>query len=87
MKLVGKRPVIIHSVGGGWESGRRDEPIVVPFLNYLASLGYTVISIDYRLGMKEAKAKRELTSANGVEMYLRASSGAWRTSSTPRPTS
>jgi acetyl esterase/lipase len=64
--------VIIHSVGGGWESGRRDEPIVVPFLNYLASLGYTVISIDYRLGIKEAKAKGEFTSANGVEMYLRA---------------
>jgi pimeloyl-ACP methyl ester carboxylesterase len=72
VKVEGKRPVIIHSVGGGWESGRRDEPIVMPFLNYLASLGYTVISIDYRLGIKIAKSNKEFTPTNGVEMYLRA---------------
>lgn len=31
-----------------------------------------MISIDYRLGIKEAKARKEMTSTNWVEMYLRA---------------
>jgi acetyl esterase/lipase len=48
--------VIIFSVGGGWEGGARDDKGLAPFLNHLASLGYTVVSIDYRLGIKEAKA-------------------------------
>src|SRR5579875_2510482 len=71
-KAAGKRPVVIFSHGGGWEGGGRNDAGLVPFLDHLASLGYTVISIDYRLGIKEAKAKKEITSTNGVEMYLRA---------------
>jgi hypothetical protein len=43
-----------------------------PFFEYLASLGYVVVTIDYRLGMKQAKEQGELTPDNGVEMYLRA---------------
>ena len=72
VKVEGKRPVIVFSVGGGWEAGARDDRGLAPFLHYLASLGYTVISIDYRLGIKIAKANKELTPTNGVEMYLRA---------------
>jgi BD-FAE len=71
-KVAGKRPVIIFSYGGGWEGGRRDDPGTGPFLEYLTSLGHTVVAIDYRLGIKEAKAKKEFTPANGTEMYLRA---------------
>jgi pimeloyl-ACP methyl ester carboxylesterase len=72
VNVAGKRPVIIHSFGGGWEAGKRDDRIVVPFLNHFASLGYTVVSIDYRLGIKEAKAKKEITPANWGDLYLRA---------------
>jgi hypothetical protein len=72
VKVAGKSPVIIFSFGGGWETGRRDDRGVDPFLEYLTSLGYTVVAIDYRLGIKEAKAKKEFTRANGTEMYLRA---------------
>ncbi len=72
VKVTGKRPVMIFSFGGGWEGGRRDDPGIVSFLNDLASLGYAVVSIDYRLGIKEAKARKEFTRANGTEMYLRA---------------
>lgn len=72
VKVSGKRPVIIHSVGGGWETGLRDDRGVTPFLNHLSSLGYVVISIDYRLGMKAAKERNELTATNGTELYLRA---------------
>lgn len=71
-KVSGKSPVVIFSYGGGWEGGRRDDPGTEPFLEYLTTLGYAVVAIDYRLGIKEAKDKNEFTSANGTEMYLRA---------------
>lgn len=71
-KATGKRPVIIFSVGGGWESGGRDDEGLQPFLNQLASFGYAVASLDYRLGIRIAKANGEMTKENGTEMYLRA---------------
>lgn len=71
-QAVGKRPVIIFLYGGGWEGGARDDKGFVPIFNRLASSGYTVVAIDYRLGIKIAKAKNEMTRDNGAEMYLRA---------------
>ncbi len=72
VSVAGKRPVMIFSVGGGWESGARDDQGIQPFLNRFASAGYTVVSIDYRLGIKIAKANGEMTADNGTAMYLRA---------------
>lgn len=72
VNVAGKRPVIIFSVGGGWEMGGRDDEGLQPFLNQLASYGYTVVSIDYRLGIRIAKASGEMTKENGTAMYLRA---------------
>lgn len=71
-KAAGKRPVIIFMFGGGWEGGGRDDQGFVTGLNQLASRGHTVVAIDYRLGIKIAKTKNEMTRANGTEMYLRA---------------
>ncbi|MBP7050189.1 MAG: alpha/beta hydrolase [Phycisphaerae bacterium] len=70
--VVGKRPVVIFSVGGGWENASRGDGSISPFLGYLASLGHMIVSIDYRPGIKIAKANGEMTAANGVQMYLRA---------------
>lgn len=72
VEVTGKRPVIIFLYGGGWEGGARDDKGFVPGLNQFASRGYTVISIDYRLGIKIAKANKEMTRDNGAEMFLRA---------------
>ena len=72
VKVTGKRPAIIYSFGGGWEGGARSDPIADSFLDHLASTGYVVIAIDYRLGIKEAKAKGEFTPATAKDMYLRA---------------
>jgi hypothetical protein len=72
VKVEGKRTVIIFLFGGGWEGGGRSDEGFQPFLNHLASLGYTVASIDYRLGIRIAKANGEMTKENGTEMYLRA---------------
>lgn len=72
LNVAGKRPAIIFSIGGGWENGRATGSDGPSLLDYFVSLGYTVIPIDYRPGIKEAKDKKEFTSANGTEMYLRA---------------
>ncbi|MBX9622570.1 MAG: alpha/beta hydrolase [Gemmataceae bacterium] len=68
----GKRPVIIFSIGGGWENGRGTGAAGPSLLGHFTSLGYAVIPIDYRAGVKEAKDKKEFTPANGTAMYLRA---------------
>jgi hypothetical protein len=72
VNMAGKRPVIIFSIGGGWEYGGRGDGNVPPLFRYLASLGYTMVSIDYRPGIKIAKANGEMTAENGTAMYLRA---------------
>lgn len=72
IKAEGKRPVIIFSYGGGWEGGSRSDSGTVSLLNPFLTMGYDVISIDYRLGIKIAKERKEFTPANGTEMYLRA---------------
>lgn len=55
--FTGKRPVLMYQFPGGWESGTRKDmggklfPLFQPF----ASLGYVVVSIDYRLGYLKAR--------------------------------
>ncbi|MGP4753683.1 alpha/beta hydrolase family protein [Agrobacterium pusense] len=68
----GKRPVILFSFGGGWEGGDRGDETSVTMWTHFLSLGYAVVAIDYRLGIKEAKKRGEFTNENGTEMYLRA---------------
>jgi len=50
----GKRPVLICSTGGGWEVADRADRAAVDFLEHFAELGYVAVSIDYRLGVKQA---------------------------------
>lgn len=67
-----KRPVLIYSFGGGWETGTRNEPVPRSFLTHFAKRGYTVIAIDYRLAIKDAKASGEFTPDKAVSLYQRA---------------
>ncbi|WP_029903797.1 alpha/beta hydrolase [Prevotella sp. 10(H)] len=46
------KPCIIFMFGGGFVSGTRDRAGYIDYFNYLVSKGFTVVSIDYRLGMK-----------------------------------
>lgn len=72
VEVTGKRPVILFSFGGGWEGGSRTDKGFDKMFEPFTSMGYTVIAIDYRLGIKIAKERKEFTPANGTEMYLRA---------------
>jgi len=44
--------VIIFAHGGGWISGYRNQPKNISWCRFLASKGFSVVSIDYRLALK-----------------------------------
>ena len=47
-----ERPTVIHVFGGGFKEGSREESWLRPWFREMNSLGYRMISIDYRLGLK-----------------------------------
>ncbi|RNC64567.1 alpha/beta hydrolase [Proteiniphilum sp. X52] len=50
------QPCLLFVFGGGFKNGERGAALYHPFFNYFVKKGFTVVSIDYRLGMKEQKA-------------------------------
>lgn len=48
-----KRPCMIFLFGGGFVSGTRDDGEYLDYFHYLVSRGMDVISIDYRLGLRD----------------------------------
>ncbi|HOG19298.1 MAG TPA: alpha/beta hydrolase fold domain-containing protein [Salinivirgaceae bacterium] len=51
-----KQPCLIFVFGGGFKGGTRDAKYYNTYFNYFAEKGFKVVSIDYRLGMKNQKA-------------------------------
>lgn len=50
------QPCLVFVFGGGFKNGERDAALYKPYFLYFASRGFSVASIDYRLGMKGEKA-------------------------------
>lgn len=50
------QPCLLFVFGGGFKNGERGAELYHPFFNYFVKKGFTVVSIDYRLGMKDQKA-------------------------------
>lgn len=50
------QPCLIYVFGGGFKGGQRDSEHDLTYFNYFAEKGFTVVSIDYRLGMVGQKA-------------------------------
>lgn len=48
-----KKPTILFMFGGGFVQGERDNKFYQPWFKQLVDNGFTVISIDYRLGLKD----------------------------------
>ena len=46
------KPSILFVFGGGFITGQRNDPYVMPWFKLLTDNGFRVISIDYRLGLK-----------------------------------
>ena len=54
------RPTILYVFGGGFITGQRDDPWVLPWFKLLNENGYRVVSVDYRLGLKGIKMRFDL---------------------------
>ena len=52
--LTKDKPCVIFVFGGGFVNGNRDKEHYLPYFRSLASDGYAVVSIDYRLGFRKA---------------------------------
>jgi len=50
------QPCLVFVFGGGFKDGERDAELYKRYFNYFADRGFTVVAIDYRLGMKGQKA-------------------------------
>ena len=55
------KPAILYMFGGGFFSGARNETYLLDYFRTLTGNGYTVVAIDYRLGMKGYKVGKGLT--------------------------
>lgn len=55
-KSLKPQPCLLFVFGGGFKDGTRDAELYTDYFHYFANKGFTVVSIDYRLGMKGEKA-------------------------------
>ncbi len=49
-----RKPLLIYVFGGGFIMGERNDTAFLPFIKKFNSLGFNVVCIDYRLGLKNA---------------------------------
>jgi len=71
-KEASRKTTIIYVHGGGFAGGRRDEPVHVDFARDLASRGYTVANISYRLTMKGKSFSCDQPARNKLQTFLAA---------------
>lgn len=64
------KPCIIFVFGGGFYKGTRDNAAYLPFFNFMAKNGYTVISIDYRLGLQRFKPEMVANPADVASLLV-----------------
>lgn len=65
-------PCLIFVFGGAFARGSRDVPKYIPYFDYLVRNGYTVVSIDYRLGLKEASQQQGLSEEQFARSFINA---------------
>lgn len=71
-QLAQPAPCVIFVFGGAFARGSRDVPKYMPYFNYLVQNGYTVVSIDYRLGLKEASQQQGLSEEQFAGAFIHA---------------
>lgn len=54
------KPTIVYVFGGGFITGRRNDPFILPWVKTLTDNGYRVVCTDYRLGLKGKKIRFDL---------------------------
>lgn len=64
------KPCVIFMFGGGFVAGERDKESYIPYFHFLAESGYTVVSIDYRLGMKPVLENNDMSLRTFVKTFV-----------------
>jgi predicted peptidase len=67
-----RRPVLLFMHGGGFSGGRRDDPSQVAFATDLASRGFVVASMSYRLTMRGQSFGCDQPAANKLLTFRKA---------------
>lgn len=62
-----KKACIMFVFGGGFVGGSRDRKDYISYFKHLANKGYSVVSIDYRLGLKKVAEQAKKEKEKGVE--------------------
>lgn len=70
--VEGRRPCMIFVFGGGFAGGVRDNKQYIPYFEFLNDNGYDVVSIDYRLGLKDVKGATDMSVREMVTLFNRA---------------
>ena len=65
------KPCLLFVFGGGFVAGTRDEENYLSYFDYYARQGYVVVSLDYRLGMKQAMEAGTLSEKTFPYVWLR----------------
>ena len=60
------RPCMKFAIGGGFVRGERDHEYYKIYFDELAKAGIVVVSIDYRLGLRQLPAKRGVIAMIGI---------------------
>lgn len=68
--VSGLKPCLIYVFGGGFKGGNRSDKHYDKFFNFLLDKGYQVISIDYRLGLKDIKDPSQFPAALPRSIYM-----------------
>lgn len=66
----GAKPCMMFVFGGGFMSGVRDNARYTPYFEHYAKKGFTVVSIDYRLGIKKAMDAGTLSEQTFPSVFI-----------------
>lgn len=64
-----KRPLVLYVHGGGFQGGRRDDPLSERFAKQLARRGFVVASISYRLTMRGQSFSCDQPTPNKIRTF------------------
>ncbi|MCD8186050.1 MAG: carboxylesterase family protein [Rikenellaceae bacterium] len=68
----GKTPCLLFVFGGAFARGARDVEKYMPYFEYFVQNGFTVVSIDYRLGLKEISQRPDATLPEFYQQFREA---------------
>ena len=64
------KPSIVFVFGGGFKGGKRSHKEYLPWFRMLNDEGYTVLTIDYRLGMRGVRTKGGIGSVKQTRLEI-----------------